>query len=192
MDPLTGEVLAELDEITIFPASHYVTPRTRCCGPSTPSRSSWPSAWPSSSRESKLLEAQRLRMRTNYDLEMLREVGFCSGIENYSRHLDGRARRAPRRTRCSTTSRTTGSCVIDESHVTVPQLHGMYEGDMSRKGTLVEFGFRLPVGHGQPAAAVRRVHRTRPAGRLHVRHAGALRAARVARRWPSRSSGPPA
>src|SRR5438128_8638963 len=93
--------------------------------------------------ENKLLEAQRLRMRTNYDLEMLREVGFCSGIENYSRHLDGRA---------PGTSPFTlldyfpddWLCVIDESHVTVPQLHGMFEGDMSRKRTLVEYGFRLP------------------------------------------------
>src|SRR3712207_1151791 len=94
-------------------------------------------------RQGKLLEAQRLRMRTTYDIEMMRQVGFCSGIENYSRHIDGRA------------PGTAGAClidyfpddfllVIDESHVTVPQIGGMYEGDMSRKRTLVEHGFRLP------------------------------------------------
>ena len=94
-------------------------------------------------RESKLLEAQRLRMRTNYDLEMLREVGFCSGIENYSRHLDGRAPGTSPFTLLDYFPED-WLCVIDESHVTVPQLHGMYEGDMSRKRTLVEYGFRLP------------------------------------------------
>src|SRR5439155_20648963 len=93
--------------------------------------------------EHKLLEAQRLRMRTNYDLEMLREVGFCSGIENYSRHLDGRSPGEPPYTLLDYYPKD-WLCVIDESHVTVPQLHGMYEGDMSRKRTLVEFGFRLP------------------------------------------------
>jgi excinuclease ABC subunit B len=93
--------------------------------------------------ENKLLEAQRLRMRTNYDLEMLREVGFCSGIENYSRHLDGRQQGEPPYTLLDYFP-DDWLCVIDESHVTVPQIHGMYEGDMSRKRTLVEFGFRLP------------------------------------------------
>ena len=89
------------------------------------------------------MEAQRLRMRTNYDLEMLREVGFCSGIENYSRHLDGRAPGTPPFTLLDYFP-DDYLVVIDESHVTVPQLHGMYEGDMSRKRTLVDFGFRLP------------------------------------------------
>src|SRR5436309_2065470 len=93
--------------------------------------------------QNKLLEAQRLRMRTNYDLEMLREVGFCSGIENYSRHLDGRSPGQPPYTLLDYFP-DDWLCVIDESHVTVPQIHGMYEGDMSRKRTLVEFGFRLP------------------------------------------------
>src|SRR5438046_7409597 len=93
--------------------------------------------------ENKLLEAQRLRMRTNYDLEMLREVGFCSGIENYSRHIDGRSPGEPSYTLLDYFPED-WLCVIDESHVTVPQLHGMYEGDMSRKRTLVDFGFRLP------------------------------------------------
>src|ERR1700712_1965215 len=118
LHPLTGEVIREVDELFVFPATHYVAGR-------------------------KLLESQRLRMRTTYDIEMMRQVGFCSGIENYSRHIDGRA------------PGSAGAClidyfpddfllVIDESHVTVPQIGGMYEGDMSRKRTLVEHGFRLP------------------------------------------------
>jgi excinuclease ABC subunit B len=94
-------------------------------------------------RQGKLLEAERLRMRTNYDLEMLREVGFCSGIENYSRHIDGRAPGTAPYTLLDYFP-DDYLVVIDESHVTVPQLHGMYEGDMSRKSTLVEHGFRLP------------------------------------------------
>jgi excinuclease ABC subunit B len=94
-------------------------------------------------RQGKLLEAERLRMRTAYDLEMLREVGFCSGIENYSRHIDGRAPGSAPYTLLDYFPEDF-LCVIDESHVTVPQLHGMYEGDMSRKRTLVEYGFRLP------------------------------------------------
>ncbi len=91
----------------------------------------------------KLLEAQRLRMRTTYDLEMMREMGFCSGIENYSRHIDGREAGTAPYTLLDYFP-DDWLCVIDESHVTVPQLHGMYEGDMSRKGTLVDYGFRLP------------------------------------------------
>ena len=118
-----------------------------------PARSEWPRPSPTIEgelaerlaeleRHGKLLEAQRLRMRTNYDIEMMRQVGFCSGIENYSRHIDGRpAGSAP--PRCWTTSWGL-LLVIDESHVTVPQIGGMYEGDMSRKRNLVEFGFRLP------------------------------------------------
>jgi excinuclease ABC subunit B len=93
--------------------------------------------------QGKLLEAQRLRMRTNHDLEMLRELGFCSGIENYSRHIDGRQPGEPPYTLLDYFPQD-WLCVIDESHVTVPQIHGMYEGDMSRKRTLVEYGFRLP------------------------------------------------
>src|SRR5204863_1404946 len=93
--------------------------------------------------EQKLLEAQRLEQRTRYDLELLAEMGFCPGIENYSRHLDGREPGQPPYTLLDYFP-DDWLCVIDESHVTVPQIHGMYEGDMSRKRTLVEFGFRLP------------------------------------------------
>jgi excinuclease ABC subunit B len=143
MDPLTGEVLSEPSEVTIFPASHYVTPRDQMLRAIDSIQVELAERLAALESESKLLEAQRLRMRTNYDLEMLREVGFCSGIENYSRHLDGRAPGTAPYTLLDYFP-ADWLCVIDESHVTVPQLHGMYEGDMSRKGTLVDFGFRLP------------------------------------------------
>jgi excinuclease ABC subunit B len=143
MDPLTGEVLQEPSEIVVFPATHYVTPREQLLRAAQGIQEELAERLAALESEQKLLEAQRLRMRTNYDLEMLREVGFCSGIENYSRHLDGRAAGTPPYTLLDYFP-DDYLVVIDESHVTVPQLHGMYEGDMSRKRTLVDFGFRLP------------------------------------------------
>ena len=130
----------------IFPATHYAA------GPEKMERAI---AVASRSRargtrlaeldgQNKMLESQRLRMRTGYDIEMMRQVGFCSGIENYSLHIDGRLPRQCRRTACSTTFPDDFLLVIDESHVTVPQTGGMYEGDMSRKRMLVDHGFRLP------------------------------------------------
>jgi excinuclease ABC subunit B len=143
VDPVTGELLKELNEITVFPATHYVASEDSMKRAIAGIEEELQQRLAKLESESKLLEAQRLRMRTNYDLEMLREVGFCSGIENYSRHLDGRA---PGTAPYTLLDYFPGDwlCVIDESHVTVPQLHGMYEGDMSRKRTLVEYGFRLP------------------------------------------------
>ncbi|MFL6288715.1 MAG: excinuclease ABC subunit UvrB, partial [Actinomycetes bacterium] len=143
LHPVTGEVLTEDDEIYIFPASHYAA------GPEAMERAindieaELAERLDELERQNKLLEAQRLRMRTTYDIEMMRQVGSCSGIENYSRHIDGRGPGTP------------PNClldyfpddfllVIDESHVTVPQIGAMYEGDMSRKRTLVDHGFRLP------------------------------------------------
>jgi excinuclease ABC subunit B len=143
LHPVTGEVLTEDDEIYIFPASHYAA------GPEAMERAindiegELDERLGELERQNKLLEAQRLRMRTTYDIEMMRQVGSCSGIENYSRHIDGRGPGTP------------PNClldyfpddfllVIDESHVTVPQIGAMYEGDMSRKRTLVDHGFRLP------------------------------------------------
>jgi excinuclease ABC subunit B len=143
LHPLTGEVIREATEVFVFPASHYVA------GPERMERAihgievELEERLAELERQGKLLEAQRLRMRTTYDVEMMRQVGFCSGIENYSRHIDGRPPGSP------------PFClldyfphdfllVIDESHVTVPQIGGMYEGDMSRKRTLVDHGFRLP------------------------------------------------
>jgi excinuclease ABC subunit B len=143
MDPVTGEILGELSEVTIYPATHYVASEDRLQVAVEGIERELQGQLSKLESGNKLLEAQRLRMRTNYDLEMLREVGFCSGIENYSRHLDGRAPGEAPYTLLDYFP-ADWLCVIDESHVTVPQLHGMYEGDMSRKKTLVEFGFRLP------------------------------------------------
>jgi excinuclease ABC subunit B len=143
-DPLTGEIVKDdIVDHTIYPASHYVASEDRMKRAIVTIEEELHERLAELEREGKLLEAERLRMRTTYDLEMLREVGFCSGIENYSRHIDGRP---PGSAPYTLLDYFPGDylVVIDESHVTVPQLHGMYEGDVSRKSTLVEFGFRLP------------------------------------------------
>jgi excinuclease ABC subunit B len=143
-DPLTGEIVKDdIVDHTTFPASHYVASDDRMKQAIVTIEEELGQRLALFEREGKLLEAERLRMRTNYDLEMLREMGFCSGIENYSRHIDGRdAGTAP--FTLLDYFPDDYLVVLDESHVTVPQLHGMYEGDISRKGTLVEYGFRLP------------------------------------------------
>ncbi|MDQ6910971.1 MAG: excinuclease ABC subunit UvrB, partial [Actinomycetota bacterium] len=143
VDPLTGEHLAELDEMEMYPASHYVASEERMKRAMITIEAELAERLAWFEKEGKLLEAQRLRMRTQYDLEMMREVGFCSGIENYSRHIDGRAPGAPPYTLLDFFPNDYLT-IIDESHVTVPQLHGQYEGDRSRKETLVDHGFRLP------------------------------------------------
>jgi excinuclease ABC subunit B len=143
VDMLTGEQLAELTELTVFPATHYVAgeePMRRALAGIEAELQERLAFFES---EGKLLEAQRLRMRTSYDLEMLAEVGSCSGIENYSRHIDGRQPGEPAHTLMDFFPEDF-LLVIDESHQTVPQLHGQYEGDRSRKETLIEHGFRLP------------------------------------------------
>jgi excinuclease ABC subunit B len=143
-DPLTGELLTDsIADLTTFPASHYVASDERMERALVTIEEELRERLAELESQSKLLEAERLRMRTTYDLEMLREVGFCSGIENYSRHIDGRAPGSAPYTLLDYFP-DDYLVVIDESHVTVPQLHGMYEGDISRKSTLVEFGFRLP------------------------------------------------
>jgi len=143
IDPITGEVVQELSEVTIYPATHYVAGSERMQRAIAGIEVELRERLAKLESEGKLLEAQRLRMRTTYDLEMLREMGFCSGIENYSRHIDGREAGTAPFTLLDYFPEG-WLCVIDESHVAVPQLHGMYEGDMSRKGTLVDYGFRLP------------------------------------------------
>jgi excinuclease ABC subunit B len=143
LDTLTGEITGELDHVTVYPASHYVASRERMQRAILQIESELADRLALLEREGKLLEAQRLRMRTEYDLEMLREVGFCSGIENYSRHIDGR-QPGERPNTLLDYFPDDFLVVLDESHVTVPQLVGMYEGDASRKRTLVEHGFRLP------------------------------------------------
>jgi excinuclease ABC subunit B len=143
LDPLTGEVLADLADIAIYPANHFVTSKEKLEAAIVDIGLELEERLGEMRAEGKILEAARLESRTHYDLEMLQETGFCSGVENYSRHL---SRRAP------------GSCpwtlldyfpedylmFVDESHMTLPQVRGMYHGDMSRKKTLVDFGFRLP------------------------------------------------
>ena len=143
MDTITGEVVKELADVTVYAATHYVASKERMERAIEGIDAELAVRLEQLERKGKLLEAQRLRMRTNHDLEMLREVGFCSGIENYSRHIDGRAAGTAPHTLLDYFP-DDWLCVIDESHVTVPQLHAMYEGDMSRKRTLVEHGFRLP------------------------------------------------
>jgi excinuclease ABC subunit B len=142
-DMVTGEMLTELPEITIYPATHYVASDERLKTAITSIEAELAGRLSKLEGQGKLLEAQRLKMRTNYDLEMLREVGFCSGIENYSRHIDGRDPGTAPYTLLDYFP-DNYLVVIDESHVGVPQIGAMYEGDMSRKGTLVDFGFRLP------------------------------------------------
>ena len=143
LHPLTGEVIREEDEMYVFPASHYVAGPERMARAIASIEDELQERLQTLESQGKLLEAQRLRMRTTYDLEMMEQMGFTSGIENYSRHIDGRsAGSAPH---CLLDYFPNDFLlIIDESHVTVPQIGAMYEGDMSRKRTLVEHGFRLP------------------------------------------------
>ena len=143
IDPLTGAKLKRLHRAPIYPANHYVTPEEQrqqalhAIEEELEERAAW------FDQNGKLLEAQRLRQRTLFDLEMMREIGTCKGIENYSRHLTGRAPGEPPPTLMDYLPKD-ALVIVDESHQTIPQLHGMYRGDRSRKETLVEYGFRLP------------------------------------------------
>ena len=143
IDKVTGERKSSFEAIPIWPASHYVTARPKMNRAIQTIQDELRERLEEFKAEGKLLEAQRLEMRTSYDLEMMETVGFCSGIENYSRHLDGRAPGEPPYTLIDYFPRDF-LCIIDESHVTVPQIRGMHEGDRSRKVTLAEHGFRLP------------------------------------------------
>jgi excinuclease ABC subunit B len=143
LDPLTGEVLRSLDRYVLFPASHFVTSEERLEGAIKSIEAELEERLTYFRNRGQLLEAQRLEQRTLYDIEMMREVGYCNGIENYSRHLDGRAPGTPPHTLLDYFP-DDFLLFIDESHQTVPQIHGMYGGDMSRKTTLVDYGFRLP------------------------------------------------
>ena len=143
IDPLTGKVLGPLKRVVIYPKTHYVTPRERTLRAIETIREELDSHTAKLRSEGKLLEAQRVAQRTLFDLEMLQEVGYCHGIENYSRHLTGREPGQPPPTLMDYLPRDV-LIIIDESHQTIPQIRGMYHGDRSRKGTLVDFGFRLP------------------------------------------------
>ena len=143
IDPLTGQTRERLKKCTIFPSSHYVTPKTTLERAIESIEMELSEYLMLLKGQNKLLEAQRVEMRTKYDIEMIKEVGYCSGIENYSRHLTGRKPGEPPPTLIDYLPKD-ALVMIDESHVTVPQLNGMFRGDRSRKSTLVEFGFRLP------------------------------------------------
>ena len=142
-DPLTGEVVRRVPRLTVYPSSHYVTPRERVDSAIEGIREELRERLKELRAADKLLEAQRLEQRTTFDLEMMMEVGYCSGIENYSRYLSGRQPGEP--PPCLFDYLPDGALlVVDESHVTIPQIGGMYRGDRSRKETLVQYGFRLP------------------------------------------------
>src|SRR5512136_1391722 len=142
-DPLTGEVIRKVPRLTVFPSSHYVTPRERLAAVLDDIKEELRGRLAELRAASKLVEAQRLEQRTLFDIEMMNEVGYCAGIENYSRYLSGRGAGEP--PPCLFDYLPADALlVVDESHVTVPQLGAMYKGDRSRKETLVEYGFRLP------------------------------------------------
>jgi excinuclease ABC subunit B len=143
LHPVTGEVISDDPGVRVFPATHYVAGPERMERAIAGIELELADRLAEMEKQNKLLEAQRLRMRTTYDIEMMRQVGFCSGIENYSRHIDGRSQGSAPYTLLDYFPEDF-LLVIDESHVTVPQIGGMYEGDMSRKRTLVDHGFRLP------------------------------------------------
>jgi len=142
-DPLRGNVLLEVDRIAVYPKTHYVTPKERLEKAVEGIKAELEERLPLLEAEGKLLERQRLEQRTRFDLEMLKEIGYCHGIENYSRHLSGRAPGEPPPTLFDYFP-SDFLLVMDESHQTIPQVRGMYHGDRSRKQTLVDFGFRLP------------------------------------------------
>jgi len=143
IDPLTGRIRAQLTFIAVFPASHYVTPQDKLLRATKAIEEELEERVKYFKSEDRLLEAQRIAERTNYDIEMLRETGFCSGIENYSRHMEGRPAGSPPQTLMDYFP-DEYLIIIDESHMTLPQIRAMYNGDQSRKSTLVDYGFRLP------------------------------------------------
>jgi excinuclease ABC subunit B len=143
IDPLTGEMLTELDTIDVYPAKHFVTSHDKLVVAIENIQQELGERLKELRSQGKILEAARLESRTNYDIEMLREAGYCSGVENYSRHLSGRAPGSPPWTLLDYFPKDF-LLFIDESHMTIPQIRGMYHGDFSRKQTLVDYGFRLP------------------------------------------------
>ena len=143
IDPLTGEILESLKQISVYPAKHFVTPKDRLESAISAIKDELKDQLNKFANEGKLLEAQRLEQRTKYDLEMLKEVGYCNGVENYARHLAGREEGTPPECLIDYFPED-WLLLVDESHVTCPQLHAMYNGDQSRKKVLIDHGFRLP------------------------------------------------
>lgn len=144
VDPISSQILKEENSLFVFPAKHFITEEVKKKKALVEIKKELNSQLKKFEKEGKLLEAERIKRRTNYDLAMIKEVGYCNGIENYSRHLSGKKEGEPPETLLSYFPKTGFLTIIDESHVTLPQLNGMYAGDASRKNTLVEYGFRLP------------------------------------------------
>ena len=188
VDPLTGERVAQLDDVVIFPNTHYATSDERLGAAIGRIETELQQRLATFEQEGKLLEAQRLRMRTEYDLEMLQEMGFCNGIENYSAPLDGRGPGEAPHTLLDFFP-DDYLTIIDESHVTIPQLHGQYEGDRSRKADADRPRLPAAVRGGQPPAALRGVGGASRPDRLPVGDAGAVGARAQHAAWSSRSSG---
>ncbi len=180
-DPLTGEILRDTPRLTVYPKSHYVTPRETVLRAIDQIKEELKERLEFQRANGKLLEAQRLEQRTTFDMEMMRELGYCSGIENYSRYLSGRQAGEPPPTLFDYLP-PDALLVIDESHVTVPQLGGMYRGDRSRKETLVEYGFRLPSALDNRPLRFEEFQRLSPQtiyvsatpGSYEMEHAGAI------------------
>lgn len=143
LDPVTGQIIAQRNSTLVFPAKHFVTPLEKLDSILHSIKLELDERLRELKAENKLLEAQRLEQRTKYDLEMIKEIGYCTGIENYSRHFDGRKPGEPPNTLIDYFPKGFLT-IIDESHVTIPQIQGMFGGDLSRKNTLIEYGFRLP------------------------------------------------
>ena len=172
-DPLTGEIIRRVPRLTIYPKTHYVTPREILLNAIEQIREELEEHLEELNRANRLVEAQRLEQRTRFDLEMIQEIGYCAGIENYSRYLSGRGAGEP--PPCLLDYLPGNALmVMDESHVSVPQFGGMYRGDRSRKETLVEYGFPAAFCHGQPPAQVRRVCGPGTSNDLRFRHSGPL------------------
>jgi len=187
-DPLTGKRLESLHKYTVFPKSHFVTPRSQLITAMDAIRAELAERLAELHDEGKLVEAQRLEQRTMFDLEMIQEIGYCTGVENYSRHLTGREPGEPPPTLLDYLPNN-ALVMLDESHVTVPQIGGMFKGDRSRKQTLVDFGFRLPSAldnrplqfHEFEAAAPQSIYVSATPGLYEMEHCGGVFAEQVIR-----------
>jgi excinuclease ABC subunit B len=173
IDPLTGEKIGSLAEIRVFANSHYVTPKPTIMQAIKKIQGELKERLSEFEQQGKLLEAQRIRERTTFDLEMLETTGFCSGIENYSRYLTGRQPGEPPPTLFEYLP-ANALLIVDESHVAVPQLKGMYRGDSVRKGTLAEYGFRLPSCRDNRPLKFEEWEEMRPPNNLCLRYTRSL------------------
>ena len=189
VDPLSGEVVEELDSFTVYPAKYFVMPQERLRAALQGIRDELGERHARFIEEGKLLEAERLKSRTEYDLEMLEEMGYCSGIENYSRHLSGR-KEGERPAVLLDFFPPKFLAFVDESHVTLPQVRGMYEGDRSRKLSLVRYGFRLPSALDNRPLVYSEFESLLDRVDLRLGHPGSGGGCQVPAGWRSRSSGP--